>query len=526
MRRTFPKTRRTPPKTRRTSLLPLPHRNALGERVGVRGETPRTASTPGNGDSRHGNSRHARVKNPALHTPARRPLTPPTLSPEQARGRGSEDAVHLSEDAAHLTDATHPPEDAPHLTDATHPSEDPAHIPEDAMRVLAPSPPSQRDGGEGWGEGETPRTASTPGNGNSRHGNSRHARVENPALHTPARRPLTPTLSPEQARGRGSESAAPGYAELHCLSNFSFQRGASSAGELFVRAKKLGYAALAITDECSLAGIVRAYEAAKDTGLKLIVGTEIRLADGPKLVVLAADRAGYTDICRLITTGRRRSAKGEYRLNRADAEQLGAGACMLWTPGPLAQGEPAALDDDAKWIMRHFRERAWLAVELHRGPDDAGRTGPPARSRRAPRPAAGRRRRRAHARAAPARLAGRHDRDPPRLHRRRCRPCAVPERRTPSAPHRRPRRALPAGADCRNAAHRGTLHASLSTGSITVTRRSSYRMNRRRRERVPAPPDRMPAARTLAERHVRRSARADREGARADRRAAATSTSS
>jgi error-prone DNA polymerase len=141
---------------------------------------------------------------------------------------------------------------------------------------------------------------------------------------------------------------------------------------LFERATKLGYSALAITDECSLAGIVRAYEATKETGLALIVGTEIRLADGPKLVVLAMNHAGYSDICRMITTGRRRSAKGEYHLTRADAELLGAGTCILWSPGPLAQtAGAAALDDAAKWIMQHFAGRSWLAVELHHGPDDA-----------------------------------------------------------------------------------------------------------------------------------------------------------
>jgi len=83
------------------------------------------------------------------------------------------------------------------------------------------------------------------------------------------------------------------YAELHCLSNFSFQRGASSARELFERAKRLGYGALAITDECSLAGIVRALEASKETGVELIVGTEVQLADGPKLVLLARNQDGY-----------------------------------------------------------------------------------------------------------------------------------------------------------------------------------------------------------------------------------------
>ena len=164
----------------------------------------------------------------------------------------------------------------------------------------------------------------------------------------------------------------PCYAELHCLSNFSFQRGASRATELFERAKKLGYAALAITDECSLSGIVRALEASEAAGVQLIVGTEVQLEDGPKLVVLARNQDGYSDICRLITSGRRRSAKGEYRLTCADVELLGPGVLVLWVPRfqPEARGT-SLVDDHARWISRHFRGRAWLAVELHRGPDDA-----------------------------------------------------------------------------------------------------------------------------------------------------------
>ena len=75
-----------------------------------------------------------------------------------------------------------------------------------------------------------------------------------------------------------------GYAELHCLSNFSFQRGASSAQELFERAARLGYRALAITDECTLAGIVRAWQAAKKQDVALIVGSEVLIEGGPKLL--------------------------------------------------------------------------------------------------------------------------------------------------------------------------------------------------------------------------------------------------
>lgn len=99
------------------------------------------------------------------------------------------------------------------------------------------------------------------------------------------------------------------YAELHCLSNFSFQRGASSAAELFARAARLGYRALAITDECSLAGIVRAWQAAREHQVQLIVGSEIRLEQGPKLVLLAEDLEGYQNLCRLITRGRRQADK-------------------------------------------------------------------------------------------------------------------------------------------------------------------------------------------------------------------------
>ena len=110
----------------------------------------------------------------------------------------------------------------------------------------------------------------------------------------------------------------PGYAELHCVSNYSFLRGASSPEELVLRAAALGYQALAITDECSVAGVVRAHGAAKDAGLKLIVGSEITLADGLRLVLLAKDLAGYETLCGLITRARRAAPKGEYRLARDD----------------------------------------------------------------------------------------------------------------------------------------------------------------------------------------------------------------
>ena len=109
----------------------------------------------------------------------------------------------------------------------------------------------------------------------------------------------------------------PHYAELHALTSFSFQRGASLPEELVERAHALGYAALAITDECSVAGVVRAHERAVKLGLKLIVGSEFRLdADaGLRLIALARDEAAWGDLCEFITAARRRAAKGTYLID-------------------------------------------------------------------------------------------------------------------------------------------------------------------------------------------------------------------
>ncbi|AKC87674.1 error-prone DNA polymerase [Pseudoxanthomonas suwonensis] len=158
-----------------------------------------------------------------------------------------------------------------------------------------------------------------------------------------------------------------GYAELHCLSNFSFQRGASSARELFERALRLGYRALAITDECSLAGIVRAWQASRETGLPLIVGSELQVEGGPKLVLLVEDAAGYRDLCRLITRARRRAPKGEYRLLGEDFDDIGAGLLCLWLAG--AEPDPA----HGRWLRARFPRRTWLAAGLHCQADDAQR---------------------------------------------------------------------------------------------------------------------------------------------------------
>ncbi|MGH8687272.1 MAG: error-prone DNA polymerase [Burkholderiales bacterium] len=154
----------------------------------------------------------------------------------------------------------------------------------------------------------------------------------------------------------------PEYAELHCLSNFSFLRGASHPAELVERAAALGYAALALTDDCSLAGVARAHVAAREHKLKLVLGSELRLEDGTRLVLWAPDRRAYGALSGLITTGRRRAVKGSYRLAKADIEtHAGSGLLAL------------RLEGDAHWLAALFPGRAWIAAELHCGPDDRAR---------------------------------------------------------------------------------------------------------------------------------------------------------
>lgn len=154
------------------------------------------------------------------------------------------------------------------------------------------------------------------------------------------------------------------YAELHCLSNFSFLRGASHPGELVYQAYNSGYAALAITDECSMAGIVRAYEAAKECGLKLIVGSEFRTVDDLHVVLLAPTQGAYCQLCRLITNARRRAVKGEYQLSKHELS-TGLEECIaLWIP-------PVELSSSqAHWLRHSFPERSWIGVELHRSAHD------------------------------------------------------------------------------------------------------------------------------------------------------------
>ena len=177
-------------------------------------------------------------------------------------------------------------------------------------------------------------------------------------------------------RDDADDPGVPQYAELHCLSDFTFLRGASSAAQLFARARACGYEALAITDECSLAGIVRAFEASRDTGVPLVIGSEFRLTDGTRFVLLVENQQGYENLCALITTGRRAAPKGRYVLSRTDVERASRdGLLCLWLPDEHPDGKAAdaashSLLERASWIRQTF-PHAWLAVELHRDRDDA-----------------------------------------------------------------------------------------------------------------------------------------------------------
>jgi error-prone DNA polymerase len=166
---------------------------------------------------------------------------------------------------------------------------------------------------------------------------------------------------------RGNDGCVVSYAELHCISNFTFLRGASHPEELAARAQELGYAALAITDECSLAGAVRAHVEAKQSKLPLIIGSEFRLEDGLRFVLLATDRASYGNLSALITRGRRNAVKGSYRLTRADIADGVAGCLALWLPGRSPDV------DEARWLSARFPGALWIAAERLLDADDAAR---------------------------------------------------------------------------------------------------------------------------------------------------------
>ena len=163
----------------------------------------------------------------------------------------------------------------------------------------------------------------------------------------------------------------PDYAELRCISNFTFLRGASHAEEMVERAKALGYSALALVDECSLAGVVRAHVAAKKHQLKLLVGSQFQvLCDAPfTLIVLACNLNGYGNLCEFITRLRRTSPKGTYRLTLAAIRAEALADCVV-VAVPERACDQDQMDTVARWLLQHFIGRCWLGVTQLRRLDD------------------------------------------------------------------------------------------------------------------------------------------------------------
>ncbi|WP_334119837.1 error-prone DNA polymerase [Limnobacter sp.] len=164
------------------------------------------------------------------------------------------------------------------------------------------------------------------------------------------------------------------FAEALALSNFSFLKGASHPEELVQQAKLLGYSAIGIADECSLAGIVRAHQAAKECGIQLLVGAQFVFAHssafaGQRIALIVKNKTGYTHLCRLITQARSRAFKGDYLFTRDDLADIPPGLQLLLVPDERnKENFPALL----RWCAKRFTGRMHLMCNLqHRGFDKA-----------------------------------------------------------------------------------------------------------------------------------------------------------
>jgi error-prone DNA polymerase len=161
-------------------------------------------------------------------------------------------------------------------------------------------------------------------------------------------------------------SSAPRYAELQVTSHFSFLRGASSCEELFATASLMGIEALGVVDRNSLAGIVRAHQAAKDTGIRLVVGCRLDLTDSLPVLVYPTDREAYARLCRLLSLGKNRGGKARCILNWADLVTFGDGMIAVLVPD---QADDACARD-LRRLRDGFGDRAYLALTLRRRPND------------------------------------------------------------------------------------------------------------------------------------------------------------
>ena len=156
------------------------------------------------------------------------------------------------------------------------------------------------------------------------------------------------------------------YVELQATSHFSFLRGASSAEELFKQAKMLGIEALGIVDHNSLAGMVRAHEAAKVTGVRLIVGCCLDLADGFSVLAYPTNRAGYARLCRLLSEGKRRAGKAKCHLGWDDLVSYGEDLIVIFLPE-----EADELGAERLLRLREaFGDRGYMALTLRRRPNE------------------------------------------------------------------------------------------------------------------------------------------------------------
>ncbi len=158
------------------------------------------------------------------------------------------------------------------------------------------------------------------------------------------------------------------YSELHTKSHYSFLKGASSPEELVRQAKSLGYQAIALTDECSYSGLVKAHKAAKEADIKLIIGSQFRInvdQSAFHMILLAQNLTAYSEISALITKGRRRSPKGEYFLTSDDLK-FGLKHCLaIWFPSSRTHDA-----NHGEILRRYFKHRLWLGVGLFRNHDD------------------------------------------------------------------------------------------------------------------------------------------------------------
>jgi error-prone DNA polymerase len=159
----------------------------------------------------------------------------------------------------------------------------------------------------------------------------------------------------------------PIYVELQVTTHFSFLRGASSPEELFVAAARIGLPALGIVDRNSVAGIVRAWDGEKMTGVRSIVGCRLDLADGTALLVYPTDKAAYGRMCRLLSVGKKRAGKGACHLDWSDVEEWNEGLIAMLLPDRADDMTQAALAR----VKRIFGDRAYMALSVRRRPRDA-----------------------------------------------------------------------------------------------------------------------------------------------------------